>query len=350
MKHTRATTAQGFKEGANSRREAARGPRRVAAALVIFSLLFLMLGCSSRASHTKVVAIATLMNQPALDQVQTGLKEELAKRGWISGKNMTLIIRNANGQMQLAASIAQELVSLNPDVVVPITTPMAQAVVKIARCPVVFAAVTDPVGAGVVSSLEDPGPNVTGTSDAWPYRDQLRVIREILPHARRLGVLFNPGEAASQYGIRQIRKFAPPLGFTLVEGAVSSTAEVYPVALNLAPRVDALLLSSDNTVIGGVAGAVKVATAKKVPLFAGDSGTVKEGALAAVSVGYLELGRETGRLVDEELGGHHNIPVWVAGGSEVFINTKAAQLMGVTIPRSILQGATKVYTTIQESR
>jgi len=338
------------KDQLETTRRAVAAHRKFLAALAVVLLAISIGACSRREHSEKVVAIATLMTQPALDQVQAGLKEEMTKQGWIPGKNIRFVIRNANGQMQLAASIAQELVSLNPDVVVPITTPMAQAVVKIARCPIVFAAVTDPVGAGVVRSLEDPGPNVTGTSDAWPYRDQLKLIREILPHARRLGVLFNPGEAASQYGIRQIRQFAPELGFTLVDGPVSSTAEVYPVALNLAPRVDALFLSSDNTVIGGVAGAIKVAVARKVPLFAGDSGTVREGAMAAVSVGYLELGRETGRLVDEELRGQRNIPVWVAGGSEVFVNIKAAQLMGVTIPPSILQRATKVYRLIQEPK
>lgn len=325
-------------------------PRRLLACVAVALLAVSVDACSGRPRGERVVAISTLMTQPALDQVQAGLKEEMAKRGWVPGKNIRYIMDNANGQIQLAASIAQDLASQHPDVIVPITTPMAQAVVKMAHCPVVFAAVTDPVGAGIVPSLQNPGPNVTGTSDAWPYQDQLKLIREMLPHARKLGVLFNPGEAASQYGIRQIQKFAPGLGFTLVEGAVSSTSEVYPVALNLAPRVDALFLSSDNTVIGGVAGAIKVATARKVPLFAGDSGTVKEGAMAAVSVGYFDLGRQTGRMVDEVLRGQRNIPVWVAGGSEVFLNLKAAQLMGATIPPSILQHAIKVYRSIEESK
>ena len=120
------------------------------------------------ADGTKVVAIATLMSHPALDKVQENVKAQLERQGFVDGKNIQYVVRNANGQVQLAASIAGELAAHEPDVIVAITTPMAQAVVKSARCPVVFAAVTDPVGAGLVSSL-DKGENlVTGTSDAWP--------------------------------------------------------------------------------------------------------------------------------------------------------------------------------------
>lgn len=296
----------------------------------------------------KVVAIATLMSHPALDAVQDNLKREMEKQGLVEGQNVRYIIRNANGQVQLAANIATELASQDPDVIVAVTTPMAQAVAKTARCPVVFAAVTDPVGAGLVKSVDVGEKTITGTSDAWPYEDQLKLIRQISPNAKRIGVLYNPGEAASQYGIKEIRRFAPGLGFELVEGSVSSTGEVYPVAQNLAGRVDVLFLSSDNTVIGGVAAAVKVAVEHKIPLYVGDSGTVEKGGLAAVSVGYSELGIETGKLVVRLLNGDRSIPTVVARGSEVYINKKAAQMMGVTVPEDVLRNATKVYEEIKE--
>ena len=111
---------------------------------------------------------------------------------------------------------------------------------------------------------------------------------------------------------------------------------------------DALFLSSDNTVIGGVAAAVKVAVEHKMPLYVGDSGTVEKGGLAAVSVGYSELGTETGKLVIRTLNGERNIPTVVGRGSEVYVNKKAAEMMGVTIPEEVLQGATKVYEEIKE--
>lgn len=317
------------------------------AAVVAAAIIVAVLRSQPADEKVKVIAIATLMPHPALDAVQENTKKELERAGYVEGKNVRYIIRNANGQVQLASSIANELAAQNPDLIIAITTPMAQAVIKVARCPVVFAAVTDPVGAGVVKSLEQGEPNVTGTSDAWPYEDQLKLIRKISPTARRLGVLYNPGEAASQYGIKEIRKFAPSQGFELVEGAVSSTNDVYPVAQNLSARSDALFLSSDNTVIGGVAAAVKVATERKMPLYVGDSGTVEKGGLAAVSVGYSELGTETGKLATRVLHGDKNIPTVVAKGSEVYLNKKAAELMGVTIPQDTLQQATKVFDDIK---
>jgi putative tryptophan/tyrosine transport system substrate-binding protein len=296
---------------------------------------------------TKTVAIATLMSHPALDAVRENLKQALAKNGYVEGKNLRYLERNASGQVQLAANIASDLASQNPDVIVAITTPMAQAIAKNARCPIVFAAVTDPVGAGLVRSLKDGEENITGTNDAWPYADQLKLIRRISPTAKRLGVLYNPGEAASQYGIKQIRELAPQFGFEVVEGSVSSTTEVYAVAQNLVGRTDALFLSSDNTVIGGVASAVKVGIEHQKPVYVGDSGTVEKGGLAAVSVGYAVLGTRTGELVCRVLKGEKNIPTVVAHGDEIYLNKKSAELMGVTLPEDVLKSATKIYDVIK---
>lgn len=302
---------------------------------------------SVHADDSITIGIATLMSHPALDSVQHGLREELRAQGFVEGKNVEYIVNNANGQIQLAASIANELASRSPNVIVAVTTPMAQAVVKVSKVPVIFAAVTDPVGAGLVSALDKGELTVTGTSDAWPYEDQLKLIHEVTPNATRLGVLYNPGEAASQYGIQQIRRYAQVLGFSLIEASVNSTNDVFPVARSLIGRVDALFLSSDNTVIAGMAGALQVAKLNRLPLYVGDSGTVQKGGLAAVSVGYEALGHETGKLVARVLRGERNIPTVVAQGSDVYVNTLAAQLMGVVIPLSVLNRATHKFDTIE---
>jgi putative ABC transport system substrate-binding protein len=296
----------------------------------------------------KVIAVATLMTHPILDTVQTNMIEELQREGYVDGKTVRIIFRNANGQMQVVPSIADELVAQNPDLIIAITTPMAQALKKIARCPVVFGAVTDPVGAGLVSSLDQGETMITGTSDAVPYDEQLRLIRQITPNAKRLGVLFNPGEAASQYAIKQLRKYAPEFGFTLVEGSVSSTGDVYPVAQDLAGKVDAILISTDNTVAAGIAAALKVAYKQKIPLYACDSGSVEKGALAAVSAGYPQVGIDTGKLAVRMLKGERGIPTVLAKGSEIYINKKAAELMGTKITDETLKTATKVFETIKE--
>jgi len=301
-----------------------------------------------RHDEQKVIAIVSLMSHPALDSVLEAVKTELTEQGYVDGQNARYITRNASGQIQLAATIASEVSALRPDVTIAITTPMAQAVAKTIKTPFVFSAVTDPVGAGIVKSMDVGEDMVTGVSDAWPYEEQLKLIRKIGPGIKRLGVLYNPGEAASQYGIKEIRRFSKEAGFEITEGAVNSTSEVYPVAQNLATSVDALFLSSDNTAIGGVAGAMRVAVDRKIGLFVGDSGTIAKGGVAAVSVGYSQLGRDTGKLAARLLKGERNIPPVIAKGVDVYLNKKAAELIGIELPEDVVRSATKIYEDISE--
>lgn len=324
----------------------------------IFAVLPSFVGCggssqppapASTPAPVKVyrVGIATLMSHPALDAVQANLKTKLAEEGFVEGKNLEFVIRNANGDPNMAAQIARELDGENLDVVVPITTPMAQAMRKVTKKPLVFAAVTDPVGAGIVPNWTDAVPDVTGTSDAWPYRQQLELARKLFPTAKTIAVLYNPGEAASQYGIKQIREIAPGLGFELIEISVAKSGEVLAAARGVARKADILYLSSDNTVIGGAAGAAKAAFEVKKPLIVGDAGTVKKGGLAAVSVGYEGLGRETGRLVAEFLRGNRSIPVVIAHGDEIYLNEAVAKKIGFTFPEEIRSTAKEILTAIE---
>lgn len=295
-----------------------------------------------------IIAVATLVSHPALDSLISNMKEQLVKEGFRDSDNIQIETRNASGQVQLASGIASELASLNPAVSVGITTPIAQAMAKVSRGPFVFAAVTDPVGSGLIKSLDAVEPLITGAADSWPYNDQLKLIREISPNAKRIAVIFNPGDTASQFGMKEIRKYAAQLGFEIIDGPVNSTAEVFGVAENIASNADAIFLSSDATAITGVAAAAKVAIKRKIPLYVGDSGTVEKGGLAAVSIGYDRLGVETGKLVARFLRGERNIPmVNPDGNSGVVVNTKAAQLMGVQIPQSVLSRA-KLVTEIKE--
>jgi len=295
------------------------------------------------ARPTKKVAIATLMTHPALDTVIENMKANLAARGYKEGDTVQYTVKNANGDPNLAVTIVRDLQLENPDVLVAITTPVAQVAAKEARVPVVFSAVTDPVSAGVVKSLTTPPAAVTGVSDAWPYKEQLALAREIVPSARRLGVVFNPGEAASQYGIAQIRKIAPAAGFVVVEIPVSNAQEILG-ALRLQIRnVDAVYLSSDNTVIQGLPAALRVSLDNRKPLFVGDSGTVEKGGLGAVSVGYAGVGRATGDLVARVLAGERSIPIVVAQGDEVYLNLDTARRIGLEIPAPVRGRATQVF-------
>lgn len=322
--------------------------KRASFIVVTFVVILALAGCGGAqeqpaAKPAKKVAIATLMTHPALDAVIDNMKADLTKRGLREGESVQYTVKNANGDPNLAVTIVRELELGSPDVLVAITTPVAQVAAKDARSPIVFSAVTDPVGAGVVSSLTTPSPNITGVSDAWPYRAQLALAKEIVPSAKRLGVLFNPGEAASQYGIARIRELAPSIGFEIVEIPVSNTQEILGALRVRIRGLDAVYLSSDNTVIQGVPAALRVCLDNKKPLFVGDSGTVEKGGLAAVSVGYAGVGRSTGELVARVLAGERSLPVVVAEGDEVYLNLDTAKRIGIEIPASVRGRATKVF-------
>ena len=290
------------------------------------------------------VAIAILMTHPSLDAIVENMKDVLAEHGYREGESIEYDLRNANGDQNVAAVVVRELDRRGPDVLVAITTPMAQVAAKEARSPVVFSAVTDPVGAGVVESLDVPVENITGVSDAWPYRSQLALIREIMPDAKRLGVVFNPGEAASQFGIARIRELAPGRDFEIVEVPVANTQEILSALRIRIADLSAVYLSSDNTVTNGLPAALKVSLDHGVPLFVGDSGTVENGGLATVSVGYAGVGRSTGELVARVLRGERRIPVVVAESDEkVFLNMETATRLGVAIPYAVRDRAVEIY-------
>jgi putative ABC transport system substrate-binding protein len=323
------------------------------ALLSIVALAFGLVACSKReisteSKSTTTIAIANLQKHPILDAVEAGVIDELKRQGFGNGTaGIRYIVRNAAGDKLQIPTIATELGAQNPDVVIAISTPIAQAVVQKFKGKVVFGALTDPISAGVVSSLDGSNPNITGTTDAIPYDEQLKLIRKLSPSTTKLGLLFNPGEASSQFAVPRIKEAASKLGFEIVEGPVNSTQEVYQVTLGLVGRVDALLISTDNTVAAGIAGAVKVGIERKTPVFACDSGSVEQGAIGAVSPGYYDIGLETGKLAARFLKGESGLPVVFPKSGDIYLNRKAAEQMGLTISSDILSHAAKVYEEIK---
>jgi putative tryptophan/tyrosine transport system substrate-binding protein len=240
--------------------------------IIFFTLLIGFIGCISDNKKTKVktIAVVNLMAHPILDDVQKGLLDELAKAGYADNDSTRIIIKNASGQTNLIPSIINDVKLANPDLVIAITTPVAQEFKGKVKCPIVFAAVTDPVGAGLVNDLNVAEENITGSSDRTDIEANIRLIRQIHPKATRLGLLFNPAEAASQYGLRETQKYAPKYGFTLVEGVVNSTAEMYPVVNSIINKVDVMFISTDNTVAAAIPAAIRLSFDKKIPLYAFD--------------------------------------------------------------------------------
>ena len=304
-------------------------------------------GLIAGAASAQDVTVATtaIVEHPALDATRDGVRDELAAAGYEAGKNLTFTYESAQGNPGTAAQIARKLVGDKPSVIVPISTPSAQAVVAATKdIPVVFTAVTDPLGAKLVASMEKPGGNVTGMSDLSPVAKHLALIKEITPQTKTLGVPFNPGEANSVTLLELIRKHAPEQGFEVVEAPAPRSAEVLAAAQSLVGKVDAIYVPTDNTIVTALEAVVKVGVDNKLPVFAGDTDSVPRGAIAALGFNYYDVGRQTGKMVVRVLKGENPGDIAVEGVeiTELHVNPGMAEKMGVTLSEALLARAKMV--------
>lgn len=304
-----------------------------------------LLGTSPAAADDAFVAVTAIVEHPALDACRDGIRDELAAAGFKDGENLKFVYESAQGNPGTAAQIARKFVGDAPSVIVPISTPSAQAVVAAtSEIPVVFTAVTDPVGAQLVESMEQPGGNVTGMSDLSPLAKHLELIREITPDAKTVGVPYNPGEANAVTLLELLKKLAPDAGFEIVEAAATKSSEVLGAAQSLIGNVDVIYVPTDNTIVSALEAVVKVGIDNQIPVYAGDTDSVPRGVMAAVGFNYYDVGRQTGKIVVRILNGENpgDIPVEGVQTTELYVNPAAAEKMGVTIPEAVIARAKEV--------
>ena len=278
------------------------------------------------------VGITQIVSHPSLDDVRYGVIEGLNKSGFSENDNLEIIFRNANGDPSLTLPIAQEFVRDKVDVIVPITTPSALGALKSTRTiPIVFGGVTDPVGVGLVENIMKPGGNITGTSDQWPFAEQFRLFKQLLPSMKKMGIMYQPGDDVAAFGISKIKEVAAPLNVELKIRPVSNSSEVYITAINLFKEVDSLFTGMDNLTVENFDSVLKAAYESQKPIFAGDVGTVQRGAVATVSVHMKDLGVLTGKIVAEVLNGSHpsNIPIKIITKGVIYVNRIAMEKFGL---------------------
>ncbi|MFB2705146.1 MULTISPECIES: ABC transporter substrate-binding protein [Marinobacter] len=298
-----------------------------------------------QAEETRVVAITQIVEHPALDAAHEGIKDELAERGYRVGENLRLMHESAQGNSAIASQIARKFVGESPDVIVAIATPSAQTVAAAARnIPVVFSAVTDPVAAKLVQSLEAPGANITGVSDMLPIEKHLDMLQRIMPDAKRIGTVYNPGEANAAALIDLLEERLAARDMQLVKGAATKTSEVLGAARSLVGKVDAIYLTTDNTVISAAEAVISVGERSKIPVFAADTATVERGAVAALGFNYYNHGRQTGAMVVRILegAGTADMPVETMEELDLYVNPAAGERMGITLSEDLIQDAKEV--------
>ena len=293
----------------------------------------------------KSVAVTAIVEHPALDAVRDGVQAALKAEGFESGKNLKWQYQSAQGNTGTAAQIARKFVGDKPDAIVAIATPSAQAVVASTKTvPVVFSAVTDPVAAKLVPNWEPSKTNVTGGSDLLALDKQMDLVKKVVPAAKRIGMVYNPGEANSVVVVKELQKLLPTLGMTLVEAAAPRSVDVSSAARSLIGKVDVIYTSTDNNVVSAYEALVKVGQDAKIPLVASDTDSVKRGAVAAYGINYRDLGEQTGRMVARILKGEAPgaIKPEVSTKMELFVNPGAAEKQGIKLSDALIKSATEV--------
>ncbi|WP_423393082.1 ABC transporter substrate-binding protein [Burkholderia sp. LMG 21824] len=296
------------------------------------------------AAHAQTVKVLSIVDHPALDAIRDGVRAELKAQGYGDDK-LKWEYQSAQGNTGTAAQIARKFVGDQPDVIVAIATPAAQAVVASTKSvPVVYSGVTDPVAAQLVKGWGPSGTNVTGVSDKLPLDRQVALIKRVVPNAKTVGMVYNPGEANSVVVVKALKEILAKQGMTLKEAAAPRTVDIGPAAKSLIGKVDVIYTNTDNNVVSAYEALVKVANEAKIPLVAGDTDSVKRGGIAALGINYGDLGRQTGKVVARILKGEKPgaIASETSSNLELFANTGAAAKQGVTLSPDLLKDAKTV--------
>lgn len=307
----------------------------------LISLLCWLLLTLPCAAAEYSVSFNQIVEHPALDSVRQGIKDELAAQGY----NVRYHEHTAQGNIATASLIARQILGENPDVAVGIATPTAQACAQVlTSIPLIFAAVTDPVGAGLVDSLEHPGGNISGTTDLSPIDRQLELILKFLPELQRIGVIYNSGEANSVTLVEILRKEAAARDIEVAEATVSNSAGVAQAAKSLIGRAGAIYIPTDNTVVSAFEAITQVGYIAKLPVFAADTDSVVRGAIAALAVDYYRMGRQTGEMVARVFEGADpgTMPVETLREFRIHMNPASARKMGLEIPAALLEEADRI--------
>ncbi|RXT09115.1 ABC transporter substrate-binding protein [Ammoniphilus sp. CFH 90114] len=297
---------------------------------------------------TVKIGITQIVEHPSLDAAREGFLAGLKDGGYVEGENLKVDIQIAQGDMNNNTTIAQKFAADKVDLILAIATPSAQAAAQATSdIPIFFTAITDPLGAKLVGSLEQPGKNVTGTSDTHPEAipNTVKTIKEFFPDAKNVGVIYNSGEQNSVVNVENAKKVMQEQGLTAVEATASNSSEVKQAVESLVGRVDVIYVPKDNTAVSALESVTQVANQNKIPMFVGEMDSVKRGGFAGFGFEYYDLGYTTAKMAMEVLDGSKkpaDIPVGFPEELNLVINKKAAEAQGVTLTEAMTSKAVMV--------
>ena len=316
--------------------------------LVLVLALALTAASAVAEGKTYTIGIAQFAEHPSLDNCREGFVQGLAEAGYVEGDNVKFIYQNAQADMGMAQQIAQQLAQ-ECDLVCAIATPMAQAAFNACmdkQIPVIYSAVSDPVGAMLANAEGKNDKAVTGTCDLLPVEAQLKLIRALLPDAAKIGILFTTSETNSESQLKLYNDLAANYGFEIVSSGISTGADISLALDNLLPQVDCLTNLTDNTVVSYLAMVLDKANAAGKPVFGSEIEQVKNGCIASEGVEYITLGKQTGDLAAQVLGGTFagDLAFVSSEGGDMCYNPTVAAALNVTIPEAELARGIDVRT------
>lgn len=327
--------------------EGDRKMKKVIALLMVIVMTVGMCACGgSSEDEVLKIGVIQLVKHDALDKAYEGFVDGLAELGYVDGENIEIDYQNASGEQANCLSIAEGMVNDGKDLIFCIATPAAQAAAsKTDSIPILVSAVTDPAGSGLVATNDEPGCNVSGTSDLTPVEDQIKMLKQILPDAKKIAVLYASNESNSAIQVEMAEKAAKEVDLEVVKASVSSSNEIQQVVASLEGKVDAIYTPTDNTVAAAMPTVASVATPAGIPVICGEAGMVEAGGVATYALDYYNLGKMTAKqaikiLVDGE--DISTMPIEYASGDELkyTVNKALADKLGITIPADILDKAT----------
>lgn len=307
---------------------------------------------SSDKKESYTIGIEQFAEHGSLDNCREGFLAGLKEEGIKEGDNLTVKYKNAAADMGTAKQISDSLVSDKVDLVCAIATPSAQSAYNAAMkadIPVIYTAVTDPVAAELAGKDGKPVGEVTGTSDKLPVEEQLKMIREMLPDAKKIGIMYTTSEANSVSAIEEYKSLVEKYDFELVEKGITTTADVSLAADDLLSKVDCITNLTDNTVVASLPTILDKANEKKIPVFGSEIEQVKIGCLAAEGIDYIALGKQTGKMAakvlkGEEKASEQNFETITEPG--FYVNNKVAENLGITVPDDLANNAVESFDEI----
>lgn len=296
---------------------------------------------TTKAKALPEVGVLQFVSHPALDDIYQGMLDELANQGFVDGETVNITFQNGQADQSKLTNMTGQLLSKDPDVLVGIATPAAQALAnQTQQVPIILGAISDPEAAGLVKSNQAPGGNITGVSDQAPIEEQIKLIRTLVPDIETIGVIYSSAEDNSLSQVEKFKELAEKNKIVVKTYAEPSTNEISQMTHVMTNEVDAIYTPTDNLIASAFQTIVGIADDVNIPIFPSVDTMVEEGGLATIGINQYELGIQTGRMVagvlNEELTVSET-PIYTFDTGDLLINEEQAKKLGIKIPEKLIK-------------